>query len=361
MKNGPLTALGLMSGTSMDGIDVALLRTDGEKIYGFGPTLCIAYNQAFRKRLRELQGDAGSQEVSRELTMLHADAVAEIIRQNGIGPTEVDVIGFHGHSIAHNPEQGITRQIGDGALLASETGIDVISDFRSADVACGGQGAPLAPLFHAALAADMKKPLAILNIGGVANVTWLGDDGEIIAFDVGPGNALIDDWLLKTCNLPFDEDGQLAGRGAVEKTILATLADNPYFTRKPPKSLDRNDFARAIETIAGLSPADGAATLSAFTATAAAQAGKWFPRPPREWLVCGGGRHNSTLMGMLADAVGAPTAAVENTGWNGDAMEAQAFAYLAVRSVRGKPLSLPTTTGVSRPTTGGVHHKKENR
>ncbi len=361
MKNSPLMALGLMSGTSMDGIDAALLRTDGEKIYDFGPTLGIAYNQTFRNRLRRLVGGEDSSEVSPEvsdeLSLLHAGAVADILGRNGLVPGQVNIIGFHGHSIAHNPELGITRQIGDGALLANKTGIDVISDFRSADVAEGGQGAPLAPLFHAALAADMEKPLAILNIGGVANVTWLGDKGEIIAFDVGPGNALIDDWVLKTCELPFDEDGQLAGKGTVEKTILATLMSNPYFARKPPKSLDRNDFAEALGAVDVLSPADGAATLSAFTVAAAAQASEWFPRPPLKWLVCGGGRRNRVLMRMLAEAVEAPTAAVEDVGWNGDALEAQAFAYLAVRSLRGKPLSLPTTTGVLRPTTGGVYHK----
>ena len=342
-----LTALGLMSGTSLDGIDAALVRTDGERVYEFGPALTVPYAEEFRARLRAVLGsDGGFEAIERDLTLLHARAVRELL--DGSDPP--DVIGFHGHTVLHRPAEGLTRQIGDGALLAAETGVPVVNDFRSADVAAGGEGAPFAPLFHAALAGDLEKPLAVLNVGGVANVTWIGPDGAILAFDTGPGNALIDDWMLATTGRRFDEGGALAAAGTVDGAVLADLLDHPYFLKPPPKSLDRGDFTG--DAVAGLSPADGAATLSAFTAAAAAT--DFLPEKPGRWLVCGGGRHNRTLMAMLQDAVGAPVDAVEAVGWQGDSLEAQAFAFLAVRSLIGLPLSLPTTTGVREPMTGGV-------
>ncbi len=270
------------------------------------------------------------------------------------------LVGFHGHTILHRPAERRTWQIGDGALLAGLAQVDVVADFRSADVAAGGEGAPLAPLYHAALAAQRAKPVAILNLGGVANVTWIGprtnggdDDGadDILAFDTGPGNALIDDWVHRHTGGAADIDGALARAGAASAAYVAGFLAHPYFARKPPKSLDRDEFQGAIPE--GLALADGAATLTEMTAASVAAATRHFPASPREWLVCGGGRHNPALMAALARNLGVRVRPVEAAGWDGDALEAQAFAYLAVRSVMGLPLSLPATTGAPHPVPGG--------
>ncbi|HVH75418.1 MAG TPA: anhydro-N-acetylmuramic acid kinase [Stellaceae bacterium] len=343
-------ALGLMSGTSMDGIDVALIETDGRERVSAGPALTLSYPADFRERLRGVLGGAGPvAEVEAELTRLHARAVAEFRGRHPAQP--IEIVGFHGHTILHRPAERRTWQIGDGALLARLTGIDVVADFRSADVAAGGEGAPLAPLYHAALAARLEKPVAVLNIGGVANVTWIGGDGGPIAFDTGPGNALIDDWARRHTGKPADLDGALARAGRASAGHVARFLEHPYFARRPPKSLDRDDFRDAAP--AGLSPQDGAATLTEMTAAAVKAALRHFPAPPREWLVCGGGRHNPAVMAALARALAAPVRPVEAAGWDGDALEAQAFAYLAVRSALGLPLSLPSTTGAPRPMRGG--------
>jgi anhydro-N-acetylmuramic acid kinase len=343
-------AIGLMSGTSLDGVDAAFLVTDGRGRVETGPWLTVPYPDALRERLRSVLGGAGPVgEVERALTEAHAEAVGELRARHSLG--RVDVIGFHGHTILHRPKEGRTWQIGDGALLAARTGIDVVCDFRSADVAAGGEGAPLVPLFHAALASGLERPLAVLNIGGVANVTWIGADGAVLAFDTGPGNALIDDWCLAHLGRPLDEDGRLAAGGTVDAAHVERFLGHAFFSRKPPKSLDRDEWAAFRP--AHLEPADGAATLTAMTAAAVAAAETWFPSPPRRWLVTGGGRHNRALMGELRRRLSAPVASVEAVGWEGDALEAQAFAYLAVRALDGLPLSLPTTTGVAAPTTGG--------
>ena len=342
-------AIGLMSGTSLDGVDAAFIETDGEGRVVAGPALTRPYDEGFRGRLRAVLGGQGAvAAVERELTLAHAEAVEALVAEHDI--TAVDVVGFHGHTILHRPDQHRTWQIGDGALLASLTGAAVVADFRSADVAAGGEGAPLAPLYHAALASPLEKPLAVLNLGGVGNVTWIGED-EILAFDTGPANALIDDWALAHTGEACDRDGALARAGRVDQAHLGRFLAHPFFARTPPKSLDRDDFARFVPH--GLGPADGAATLTAMTAAAVARAVEHLPHPPRRWLVTGGGRHNPALMAELALRLGAPVEAVEQAGWNGDALEAQAFAYLAVRSLEGKPLSLPGTTGVSTPMTGG--------
>jgi anhydro-N-acetylmuramic acid kinase len=280
---------------------------------------------------------------------LHAEAVERFSREHP--GTAVDVVGFHGHTILHRPAERRTRQIGDGALLAHRLGLDVVADFRSADVAAGGQGAPLAPLFHTALAAALPKPIAVLNIGGVANVTWIGGLPEILAFDTGPGNALIDDWVRRHTGVAADLDGALARTGAVSAAHVENFLTNPFFGRLPPKSLDRDDFRGAMPT--GLSLEDGAATLTEMTAAAVAAGTRHFPAPPEQWLVTGGGRHNPALMAALGRHLDAPVKPVEAVGWRGDALEAQAFAYLAVRSVLGLPLSLPSTTGVPQPCCGG--------
>jgi anhydro-N-acetylmuramic acid kinase len=348
--SGTRRAIGLMSGTSLDGIDVSIVTTDGRRNAEPGPALTVPYSPALRARLRGVLGGGGPvAEVEREMTAAHVDAVACFVAEHGVA---ADVIGFHGHTILHRPNDGRTWQIGDGALLARLTGIDVVCDFRSADVAAGGEGAPLVPLFHAALAARLDKPLAILNIGGVANVTWLGaEEGAILAFDTGPGNAPIDDWALRHLGRPIDRDGALARAGHIDAARLADFLAHPFFARLPPKSLDRGDFAAFDGN--ELTAADGAATLTAMTAAAVARAAAHFPAPVGQWLVTGGGRHNPALMDELVSRLGAPVAPVESVGWNGDALEAQAFAYLAVRSLEGLPLSLPTTTGVARPMTGG--------
>ncbi|HEX3521564.1 MAG TPA: anhydro-N-acetylmuramic acid kinase [Stellaceae bacterium] len=342
--------MGLMSGTSLDGIDVAMIETDGRERVNPGPALTLSYPQEFRERLRSVLGGEGPVGVvEEELTRLHAEAVAQFLCQ--CPRTVIDVVGFHGHTILHRPAERRTWQIGDGGLLARRLGLDVVADFRSADVALGGQGAPLAPLFHAALGAALPKPIAVLNIGGIANVTWIGGPGEILAFDTGPGNALIDDWVRRQIGAAADLDGVLARAGAVSAAHVENFLVSSYFDRPPPKSLDRDDFRAALPT--GLSLEDGAATLTEVTAAAVAAGTRHFPAPAKQWLVTGGGRHNPAVMQALARRLNATVRPVEAVGWHGDALEAQAFAYLAVRSILGLPLSLPSTTGVPRPTCGG--------
>ena len=355
-----LTALGLMSGTSLDGIDVAWLRTDGEVLIEPGPWATYPYPDDLREALRGVLGGAGPvAAVERALTFAHAEGVKRFLLERSLAAAAVDLVGFHGHTILHRPSEGRTWQIGDGALLARETGIPVVNDFRSADVAAGGEGAPLVPLFHAALARSLERPLAVLNLGGVANVTWIGADGAVVAFDTGPGNAPIDDWMRRHAGQAMDEGGRLARGGRADAAMLARLLAHPFFGQPPPKSLDRDEFGwRLVEA---LGPADGAATLTAFTAAAVARAARHFPAPVRRWLVTGGGRHNPALMAALAEALGMAAQPVEAVGWQGDALEAQAFAYLAVRSRRGLPLSLPSTTGVRRPLSGGRYHPAPGR
>jgi anhydro-N-acetylmuramic acid kinase len=360
-ETGRLWAIGLMSGTSMDGVDAALIATDGVAAIETGPALTLPYTAALRADLRGVQGGEGPvAAVERALTDAHAEAVQRLLAEAGRAAADIDVIGFHGQTILHRPQQGRTWQIGDGARLAKATGIDVVNDFRSADVAAGGQGAPLAPVYHRALAQALPRPLAVLNLGGVGNVTWIGEDGigaddALLAFDTGPGNALLDDWAMQHTGTPLDRDGALARAGRVDDAVLAALLDAPYFAARPPKSLDRYDFSLAA--LDGLSAADGAATLVAFTAAAVAAALRHLPAPPQRWIVTGGGRHNPVLMQALATALAQPVQAVEAVGWDGDALEAQAFGYMAVRSLRGLPLTFPGTTGVAAPLPGGVLHR----
>lgn len=348
-------AVGLMSGTSADGIDAALIDTDGEGAVVPGLARSYPYTADFRRRLLTAFGgwqrtpDIDALEA--ELTLLHAEAVEELIDAAAIDPGTVEVVGFHGQTLAHDPAGGRTWQLGDGPQLARTLGLDVVHDFRSADMAAGGEGAPLAPAYHAALAADLARPLAVVNIGGVANVTYLPRGGDPLAFDTGPGNGPIDDWVAARAGQPCDRDGALAAAGAVDEGRVAAWLEDSWFDRPPPKSLDRGDFAHLEMAGAGLE--DGAATLTAFTARSIARVAEHLPAPPLRWLVTGGGRHNPTLMRMLAEAIRAPVDPVEAVGWDGDAIEAQAFAYLAVRSLRGLPLTFPRTTGVAAPTTGG--------
>ena len=351
-----LCALGMMSGTSLDGIDAAILRTDGHRLSGFGPWRTTPYAADLRAALREgLGAAAGLDGLARALTDAHARTVDLLLKENSITASEIDVIGFHGQTVLHRPAEGRTVQIGDGAYLAARTGIDVVCDFRSADVAAGGQGAPLAPLYHDARAAGLPRPLAVLNMGGIANVTYLGADGPPSAFDTGPGNCLLDDWAAARAGREMDRDGALARAGTADERVVAALMEHPFFALPPPKSLDRGDFSLA--PLEPLSAADGAATLAAFTTRAVSHAAAIFPAPPGRWLVSGGGRRNPALMAALRAGLAAPVDAVEAVGWNGDALEAQAFAFLAVRSLKGLPLSLPSTTGVARPISGGAVHR----
>lgn len=345
--------LGLMSGTSMDGIDGALIRSDGQNVLERGPAATFPYPAPFRDRLRAVMGSWDPvDDVERDLTLAHVSAVRGLLDKAGLASAEVSFIGFHGQTVDHAPAQGRTRQIGDAKLLARQTGIAVVSDFRSRDVAEGGEGAPLAPLYHAALARDLERPLAVLNLGGVANITWIGvGEEEILAFDCGPGNALIDDWVLRKTGAPFDRDGALAAAGRIAQAPLEQLLSDPYFVRQPPKSLDRGDFD--IGPLENLSAADGSATLTAFTVAAVALGRQHMPAPPKRWLVTGGGRLNALLMSWLSDRLETAVQPVEAVGWDGDALEAEAFAFLAARVVRGLPTSLPSTTGVSRPVGGG--------
>ena len=339
-----------MSGTSLDGIDAAIIETDGQQRVVPGPAMTIPYSEVFRERLRSVLGGVGRvAEVEDELTRLHAHAVEQFVAR--YLDTRIDIVGLHGHTILHRPAERRTWQLGDGALLANILGLDVVADFRSADVAAGGEGAPLAPLFHTALAAALPKPLAILNIGGVANVTWIGEDTKVLAFDTGPGNALIDDWVRQHIGAAADIDGTFARAGCASATHVARFLASPFFERPPPKSLDRDDFREIIP--GDLSFHDGAATLTEITGAAIAAAARHFPAPAQEWLVCGGGRRNPAIMEVLLRRLGAFVRPVEEVGWDGDALEAQAFAYLAVRSVRALSLSLPSTTGVARPMSGG--------
>jgi anhydro-N-acetylmuramic acid kinase len=354
MPAPPLRAIGLMSGTSLDGVDVAWLQTDGHSIQKFGPAATLHYEDSLRADLRRLLDLAPSlapndpflRAVEKRLTQDHALAVA----LPGLG---ADVIGFHGQTILHAPEHRKTWQIGDAALLAALCHTPVVHDFRGNDVAAGGQGAPFAPLFHAAMAEKLEKPLLIVNIGGVANLTYLGRNDEILACDTGPGNGPLDDLAQKFFSLPYDKDGAIAAAGTADASRLKTLLAHPYFARPAPKSLDRLTFSALIAQATGdLPPADAAATLAAFCIQAIAQTP--LPSPPLRVLVCGGGRKNPVLMAGLKRAFNVPADPVEAVGWDGDALEAQCFAYLAVRSLKNLPLSLPGTTGVDRPMPGGV-------
>ncbi len=368
-------SIGLMSGTSMDGIDVALIETNGTSLKvrrgangllePLGPTFSRRYDEAERALLRRALKEAEAltrredrpgclAEAEALVTRAHAEAVEGFLAAAGLAAAEIDVIGFHGQTVLHRPGQGLTVQIGDGQGLADRLGIPVIHDLRAADVAAGGQGAPLVPVFHRALAeaSGFAPPLAILNIGGVANVTLIGRGGDLLAFDTGPGNGLLDDLMLDRSGLPHDPDGETAARGRADGDLLAWLLSHPYFQMPPPKSLDRNAFSHRL--VGHLSTEDAAATLAAFTARAVVRALDHAPEPPRRWIVAGGGTRNRELMRLLATHLEAEVTVADETGWSSDFLEAQAFAHLAVLSLAGLPITFPSTTGVAAPMTGGV-------
>lgn len=365
----PIWTAGLMTGTVLDGnIDVALLRTDGETVAEFGPYRLVPYERSVRDLLEQALAEARAwnfegpepavfAEAEQALTRAQAEAVRQVANEAGPGLQNLSLVGFHGQSVLHRApdgtREGHTRQLGDGALMAEMLDTPVAYDFRSADVAAGGQGAPLSPIYHAALLKDLPDPegSAVLNLGGVANVSYLDPEGNLMAFDTGPANAPINDFIKARGRGEMDRDGALARAGSVDEARLAQALDHPFLSRPYPKSLDRFDFGTELGE--GLSDEDGAATLTAFTAAAVGRALDLLPTRPRRLIVCGGGRHNPALMEMIATRAQVRADPAESVGWRGDAVEAECFAFLAARVERGLPISFPLTTGAPRPLAGG--------
>ena len=361
-----LTALGLMSGTSLDGVDVALIETDGRRIQALGPSGYRPYSEKERSLLRHALADAVNlpergarpgvlREAEHAVTIAHAEAVAAFNAQHHITSEDIDIVGFHGQTVLHRPEKRLTVQIGDGAALAKAIHIPVMHDFRAADVAAGGQGAPFVPVYHRALAQSLERdgPLVVVNIGGVSNITYIDGSDALIACDTGPGNALLDDFMFRVMHLPFDCEGRMGAQGTPDEGWIARALELPFFVLPPPKSLDRNAFASL--KLRDLPPADGAATLTAFTAAAIARVVPLLPKVPRSWIVAGGGARNLTMVRMLRERLApASVETADALGWSSDAIEAQAFGFLAARGLKGLPLSYPKTTGVPVPMTGGV-------
>jgi anhydro-N-acetylmuramic acid kinase len=356
-----------MSGTSLDGVDVALIETDGERIAALGPSGYRPYSDGERALLRAAL-EQGANLTSRNarpgvlaeaeafVTRAHAEAVEEFLRTERINRASVAIVGFHGQTVLHKPAERLTVQIGDGKALAKRLGMTVAYDFRAADVAAGGQGAPLVPVFHQALARDLAHPhpIAVLNVGGVANVTWV-DGGDPVACDTGPGNALIDDFMRARTGVPLDRDGDQAAHGKADEVFVENVLKHAFFDQPCPKSLDRNAFAFANIGLPDFSIENGAATLSALTAASVARVVTHLPQPPKAWIVAGGGARNPTLMRMLAERLKpASVETADAVGWQSQSIEAQAFAYLAVRTMNDMPITFPLTTGVKQPMTGGV-------
>jgi anhydro-N-acetylmuramic acid kinase len=361
-----MTAIGLMSGTSLDGVDVALIETDGKRVQSFGPSGYRPYTEQERGLLRQALAEAVNlpqrdarpgilREAERAVTIAHAEAVAAFTAQNRLLREDIDIVGFHGQTVLHRPQQKMTVQIGDAAALARAIHIPVMHDFRAADVAAGGQGAPFVPVYHRALAQSLERegPMVVVNIGGVSNITYIDGADTLIACDTGPGNALLDDFMYSVTGQRLDCEGRMAAQGKIDEAWIARALQHPFFAMPPPKSLDRNDFASL--KLRDVPPTDGAATLTAFTAAAIARIVPLLPKPPKSWIVAGGGARNLTMLRMLRDRVApASVEAADALGWSGDAIEAQAFGFLAARGLKGLPLSYPATTGVPIPMTGGV-------
>lgn len=361
-----MTAIGLMSGTSLDGVDIALIETDGERVAAFGPTGYRPYTEHERGLLRDALVEAVNLtrrdarpgvigEAERIVTTAHAEAVAAFIEKNRITREDIDIVGFHGQTVLHRPAQRLTVQIGDAAALAKAIHVPVMHDFRATDVAAGGQGAPFVPVYHRALAQSLNRegPVCVVNIGGVSNVTYIDGTDTLIACDTGPGNALLDDFMVRVMDQQFDCEGRLAAQGHPDADWIASALQHPFFALPPPKSLDRNDFASL--PLRDMTPADGAATLTAFTVAAIARIVPLLPKSPGNWIVVGGGARNLTMLRMLQERFAPATVEpADALGWSADALEAQAFGFLAARGLKGLPLSYPATTGVPMPMTGGV-------
>lgn len=355
-----------MSGTSMDGVDVALIETDGDTITALGPMMGFSYDVSERQLLREAVDFARGvtrrddrsgvlQLAEQMVTTRHAACVRLFLEATGTDAGSVEVVGFHGQTVVHRPEAGFTVQIGDGERLAQELDLPVVYDFRFNDMQEGGQGAPLVPIYHRALAlyAGLGLPAAFINIGGIANVTFVPDGGaeRLLAFDAGPGNCLLDDWSLRHTGEPMDRGARLAMSGTVNADALQALLRHPYFKAAPPKSLDRNTFS--LDPVEGLSAADGAATLTAFTVASIGAAVRAFPRPPAAWVVTGGGAKNPHMLAGLQRVLPGRVLTADELGLSTEFMEAQAFAYLAVRKLNALPSSFPGTTGAAGPVIAG--------
>lgn len=367
-KANVVTAIGLMSGTSMDGIDVAMVRSDGDTVAERGAFLTIPYKPDFRRRLTDALDTAKSirkrderpgnlGELERELTLLHADAVETYLSRFALAADRIDLVGFHGQTVLHRPERHLTVQIGDGPLLAGRLGLPVVYDMRADDMRAQGEGAPLAPAYHGALTRnlDREHPVAFVNIGGISNITSVDADGVLNAFDTGPGNALIDQWVEMKAGIPFDQGGAIASEGQLLRRLIDPYLDAAFFdVSSKRRSLDRNDFLPPDPQEANLE--DGARSLARLTAEAILKSSRNLPEFPRTWVICGGGRSNRMIMEDLEDLLSAHDATVlsaEAVGLDGDAMEAEAWAFLAIRSQKGLALTWPETTGCSRPVTGG--------
>lgn len=358
LQTGVVTALGTMSGTSLDGVDAAVLQTDGEKIYGFGPSDYHAYSAQEQAVLKTHLGSWQEDDCTEVVRIVETAHLAVMQPFEGI-----DIAGFHGQTLAHDPSIGRTHQCGDGLWLSKALGYPVAWDFRTADVAAGGQGAPLAPFYHFALAKWIKAdaPIAFLNLGGVGNITWVDpacDDpanpAALLAFDTGPANAPMNDLMLRRRGEGYDKDGVLAASGHADRAIIAQFMQHPYFNAPAPKSLDRDGFAQLTKAVDALDDADALATLAEGVVQSVLAALALCPTLPTQLLVTGGGRYNKTLMSGLNQAVPCTVSPVEAVGLDGDMLEAQAFAFLAVRAARGLSLSSPQTTGVPHPMTGGT-------
>ncbi|WP_425437098.1 anhydro-N-acetylmuramic acid kinase [Litoreibacter ponti] len=353
-----------MSGTSLDGVDAAMLRTDGETITAFGPSDYRPYSKAERAQiaaaLGQWPGDAQVAQASEVVEAAHAALLSRMITRVEDAP---QIVGFHGQTMAHDPGVQGTHQAGDGALMAELLQLPVVWDFRSADVQLGGQGAPLAPFFHHACARylGLTGPVAFLNLGGVGNLTFVDPEiaapeaeGALLAFDTGPANAPLNDLMQARRGQIFDRDGALAAQGKVDADVVEDFLSHRYFLKIPPKSLDRDDFPDLSSKVAHLGDADAAATLTELCAASVARGMEHAPRPPSRLMVCGGGRRNPHLMARLRALLACAVDDIDDHGLDGDMLEAQAFAYLAVRVARGLPTSCPSTTGVAANVGGGV-------
>lgn len=358
-----------MSGTSLDAVDMAVLDTDGETIQGFGPAGERKLSAATRALVEHATADArvwpwDAPEpdtfgpAARAVAYEHLAAAQSFLAEHGLSAADLDLAGFHGQTVWHEPPgrtrpEGRTVQLGEAQILADGLGLPVVYDFRTADVAAGGQGAPLAPAYHAARAraSGLEPPVAVLNLGGVGNVTLIGPDDEIVAFDTGPANGMIDLWVQARTPHRFDQGGALAAAGRAHEPVLKAYLSHHYFSAQGAKSLDRYDFT--LDGVQHLSLEDGAATLTAFAAQTVAIALTGARHRPHSLIVSGGGRHNPVLMDAIRERTGMSVINADDLGWRGDAIEAEAFAYLAARALRGLPISFPGTTGIARPMTGG--------
>jgi len=355
-----------MSGTTFDGVDAALVQTDGHKIKKIGETHLVSYPEDFRNKIRHVISGTPSLreilELEDEITLFHCKTVQQLLKKSGLKQQDIDAVAFHGQTIYHDAKKSKTWQLANGSLMAKELGINVINDFRRRDIAQGGEGAPLVPFYHLAISEKIPKPVAFVNIGGVSNITFINQKDEMIAFDTGPGCALIDDWMYTRLKSPFDYNGETAASGVANKTKIDHLISNSkFFTQPPPKSLDRNEFSNIFRKLSSLNTADGAATLTELTARSIHEAKKFLPEPPKMWIICGGGRKNKHLMNLLNNKYAIKAVNIDQVKFgsfsiNGDFVEAQAFAFLAARSILKLPITLPSTTGTIQPASGGAFY-----